>query len=160
METLNPANLVYVDECGLDESICREYARAPIGEEVLGDVTGKRTERRSIIAGLNQKKILAPWHFPGYCNTEVILVWVKDVFLKTLKAGMTVIWDNATFHKSPKIRELIENVGCKLIFLPPYSPDMNPIEHYWATLKAYIRRIRDEEMTIPQVLEIIFKTAQ
>ena len=149
-----------MDECGLDESIYRDYARSPIGQKVVDDITGNRTERTSIIAGLNQRNTLAPWHFSGYCNTEVILTWVENEFLQTLKAGMTIIWDNATFHKHSKIRALIESVGCKLIFLPPYSPDLNPIEQFWATLKARIRRLRKDGMTIPEALSQLFNLDQ
>jgi len=134
LEPLNPADLVYVDECGLDESIQRNYARSAIGKKVQEDITGKKTERTSIIAGLNRDRVIAPWHFSGYCNTEVILMWVKEVLIPSLREGMVVIWDNATFHKSPQIKALIEGAKCKLIFLPPYSPDLNPIEHYWAKL--------------------------
>lgn len=90
----------------------------------------------------------------------MILTWVKNELLPTLKEGLTVIWDNATFHKSTQIKALIESVGCKLIFLPPYSPDLNPIEHYWAKLKAHIRRIKQGQMTIPEVLALIFQKAQ
>lgn len=149
--------MVYVDECGLDENIYREYARAPIGEKVVADISGNRSTRTSIIAGLNQWKPLAPWHFSGYCNTEVILTWLKNELIPALKAGMTVIWDNATFHKSPKIKALIESVGCQLISLPPYSPDLNPIEQYWSALKAQIRRIKQQGMTIPQALALVFQ---
>lgn len=149
--------MVYVDECGLDESIYREYARAPIGEKVVADISGNRSTRTSIIAGLNQWKPLASWHFSGYCNTEVILTWVKNELIPALKVGMTVVWDNATFHKSPKIKALIESVGCQLISLPPYSPDLNPIEQYWSALKAQIRRIKQQGMTIPQALALVFQ---
>ena len=149
--------MVYIDECGLDESIQRNYARASIGQKIWEDISGNRTARTSIIAGLNQGNILAPWHFSGHCNTEVILTWVKNELLPTLRAGLTLIWDNATFHKSAQIKALIESVGCKLIFLPPYSPDFNPIEHYWAKLKAHIRRIKKGQMTIPDTLALIFQ---
>lgn len=152
--------MVYVDECGLDESIHRNYARAPIGQKVIEDVPGNRTARTSIIAGLNQKNVLAPWHFQGYCNTDVILTWVKNELLPALKTGMSVIWDNATFHKSSKIKALIESIGCKLIFLPPYSPDLNPIEQYWSALKARIRRLRKQGMTIVEALAYLFKKDQ
>jgi transposase len=123
------------------------------------DITGNRTARTSIIAGLNQKNTLAPWYFQGYCNMAVILTWVENELLPTLKTGMTVIWDNATFHKSPQIKTLIESIGCQLIFLPPYSPDLNPIEHYWASLKARLRRLRKDGMTIAEGLIQLFKQA-
>jgi transposase len=149
-----------VDECGLDESIQRNYALASIGQKILEDISGNRTARTSIIAGLNQNNILAPWYFSGYCNTEVVLTWIKNELLPTLRVGLTVIWDNATFHKSAQIKTLIESVGGKLIFLPPYSPDLNPIEHYWAKLKACIRRIKVGQMTIPETLTHIFHQVQ
>jgi transposase len=159
IEPLNPADLVYVDECGLDERIYRHYARAPLGEKVMANITGLRAERTSIIAGLSQKNILAPWHFSGYCNTAVITTWVEHELLPTLRAGMTIIWDNATFHKHSKIKSLVEDAGCSLVFLPPYSPDLNPIEQFWAVLKARIRRLRKKAMTIPEALAQLFGKA-
>lgn len=72
LETLNPADLVYVDECGLQESLNREYARSLIGERCLTDIPGKREARTSIIAGLNRGVAVAPMMFEGYCNTEVV----------------------------------------------------------------------------------------
>lgn len=123
----------------------------------MSDISGNRTARTSIIAGLNQGNILAPWHFSGHCNTDVIMTWVKNELIPALKPGLTVVWDNATFHKSAQLQVLIESVHCKLIFLPPYSPDFNPIEKYWAKLKASIRRIRSGQMTIPEVLTKIFQ---
>lgn len=104
-------------------------------------------------------KSLAPFYFTGYCNTEVILAWVEHILIPELEPGQTVIWDNAKFHKSPEIEILIESAGCKLLFLPPYSPDLNPIEHFWAELKAWIRRFRTKEMTIPQALCAYFQEA-
>ena len=79
--------------------------------------------------------------FKGTCNTEVFNAWIEQVLLSELKPGQVVIMDNAAFHESPKTRKLIESVGCKLIFLPPYSPDLNPIEKYWTNLKANIKSI-------------------
>ena len=132
--------MVYVDESGLEESLRREYARTLKGQKIMDDITGKRTRRTSIIAGFNQEKPIAPWYFQGYCNTELILIWVENVLVPCLKPGMKVIWDNASFHKSLKIKALIEAAGCKLLFLPAYSPDLNPIEQYWSALKARIRK--------------------
>jgi len=70
---------------------------------------------------------------------HVTLFWVEQVLIKELKFGQVVIWDNATFHKSKKTKELIESVGCRVIFLPPYSPDLNPIEKFWANMKRWIK---------------------
>jgi hypothetical protein len=96
---LNPADLVYVDECGLQESLSREYARSPIGERCFTNIPGKREARTSIIAGLTQGNAIAPMMFEGYCNTEVVKSWVEGMLLPELKPGQVVIWDNASFHR-------------------------------------------------------------
>jgi hypothetical protein len=83
-----------VDECGLNESIYREYGRAVKGTPVISNIPGKRTARTSIIAGLNAGKPVAPMYFEGYCNTDVVKQWVKDVLLAALMPGQVVIWDN------------------------------------------------------------------
>ena len=67
--------------------------------------------------------------------------WVENFLLKELRSGQVVVLDNATFHKSNKVKDLIESVGCSIIFLPPYSPDLNPIEKFWAHMKRWIRAI-------------------
>jgi transposase len=149
--------LVYIDECGLQESLCREYARSPVGERILTNVPGKRESRTSIIAGLRMGEPVAPMMFDGYCNTEVVTGWVKEMLLPELKPGQTVIWDNASFHQSPQFTALIESVGCKLIHLPTYSPDLNPIEKWWAKLKAWIRRLRTKGMVLKQALVLVFQ---
>jgi transposase len=78
---------------------------------------------------------------------------MKDELLPELKPGMVIVWDNASFHKSPKFTALIESAGCRILFLPPYSPDFNPIEQWRSALKANIRRIRKAlTMTIPETL--------
>lgn len=150
--------MVYIDECGLDETIRREYARSPKGQRVAGEVTGKKTERLSIIAGLVVGKPVAPLYFSGYCDTLVVLAWVEHELLPKLRPGMVLVWDNASFHKSPAMKEMIEAAGCQLLFLPPYSPHLNKIEQWWAVLKAKIRRIKTHLMPLTQALQKIFET--
>ncbi|MCS6267384.1 MAG: IS630 family transposase [Vampirovibrio sp.] len=161
IEPLTPASLVFVDECGVDRrSVERLYGRSPKGERVQEEISGQRTERTSIIAGLQGGKPLAPWCFKGYCNTEVILTWVEHELLPSLTAGMTVIGDNASFHKSWEIQQLIESAGCRLLFLPPYSPDLNPIERFWSALKARIRRLLTDTLSLDEAIDQAFKMAQ
>ena len=154
---LQLAEIVYIDECGLQESLNREYARSSIGERVFTDISGKREARTSIIAGLNCSEAIAPMYFEGYCNTDVVTVWFKDSLLAELKPGQTVIWDNASFHQAKLFEELLESVGCKLIYLPPYSPDLNPIEKFWAKLKAWIRRLRKTGVSLKDSLILVFQ---
>lgn len=109
------------------------------GIPLLGKKSGKYYQRTNIIAGYINKKTIAPMVFNGSCNTDVFNAWVEKCLIKELKPGQNVIMDNASFHKSQKTKELIESVGCKLIFLPPYSPDLNPIEKFWANMKRYLK---------------------
>ena len=150
--------MVYVNECGLNESLTREYARAVKGKPVVTNIPGKRTARISIIAGLNAEKPVAPMYFEGYCNTDVVKQWVKDVLIPVLIPGQVVIWDNASFHQCAEFKVLIESAGCRLIYLPTYSPDLNPIEQWWSALKARIRRLRKwAKLTISEALEYLLK---
>jgi transposase len=84
-------------------------------------------------------ELFAPLLFQGYCNSEIYFIYLKQVLIPALKPGQIVVIDNASFHKSKKITELVEKAQCKILFLPPYSPHFNPIEHLWAPLKKKIR---------------------
>jgi len=147
-----------VDESGFDAPLIREYGYSPKGQRLLGERSGQRFARTSIIAGLLENRPIAPMVFKGYCNTAVVLAWVKEMLIPELKSGMTVIWDNATFHKSPSIQDAFNSAGIDLIFLPPYSPDLNPIEQFWARLKSKMRRLKEEKFHVIQVLEKVFKS--
>ena len=78
--------------------------------------------------------------FNGSCNRNLFENWIEQFLIKELKPGQVVVMDNAAFHKSQRTKELIDSVGCKLIFLPPYSPDLNPIEKFWANMKRWIKQ--------------------
>ena len=106
----------------------------------MGKTSGKRFLRTNIVAAQCGKKILAPMTFCGTCNTSLFITWIEKMLIPELKQGQVIIMDNATFHKSPIIKEMIESVGCRLVFLPPYSPDLNPIEKFWANLKRWINQ--------------------
>lgn len=107
-----------------------------MGQKLIGKKSGKYYERTNIIAGYVDNK---PMVFNGSCNTKLFEIWVEEFLIRELKSGQVVIMDNASFHKSKKTKELIESVGCTVIFLPPYSPDLNPIEKFWANMKRWIK---------------------
>lgn len=132
-------DLIYIDESGIDTYLYYPWGYGLRGQKVFGEISGKRYDRESFIAGKSDKQIIAPMCFKGTCNTELFNAWVEQSLIPELRAGQVVILDNATFHKSKKTKELIEKAGCELLFLPPYSPDLNPIEKFWAHLKANIR---------------------
>ena len=97
------------------------------------------------MSGLCQGKLIAPLTFEGSCNRQVFEKWLEEMLIPKLKPGQIVILDNATFHKSEKITHLVTLAGCQLNYLPPYSPDLNKIEHYWFPIK---NRVRKTEGTI------------
>ena len=150
--------IVYLDESGIDSSLQRDYARAERGKQVISDVCGKKNERTSLIAAYSSpsKEIIAPYVFNGYTDAERFNGWVKQCLLPCLKKGQTVIMDNAAFHKSKLTKQLIESVGCKLIYLPTYSPDLNPIEKIWATLKKSYRKFKSIGYTHKQAIDAAF----
>lgn len=87
--------------------------------------------RNTMIAGWCDREILAPMTFQGSCNTALVEAWVEQYLVPELQPGQVVVMDNASFHKSGTIWELIEAAGYQLLFLPPYSPDLNKIEKFW-----------------------------
>lgn len=93
-----------------------------------------------MIAALNKRELQAPMTFEGYCNTQVVEAWIEEGLVPLLKPGQTVILDNARFHKSRKIEQMVADVGCTLLYLPPYSPDLNDIEPAWFPVKNKIRK--------------------
>lgn len=127
-----------MDESGIDEYLERKKARAVRGEKIHGSVWGKRFKRQSFIAAKRGSQILAPFCYTGTCDPVLFDLWLKDFLIAELKPGQTLIMDNATFHKSKQTQQLIEKANCKLLFLPAYSPDLNPIETFWANFKKKV----------------------
>ena len=114
------------------------------GERCFAKKNSLRKTRYNIIAALNLKSLFAPFIFEGYSNAAVYETYVERILIPALTKGMVIVIDNARFHKSKKIVDLIESVECKIIFLPPYSPDLNPIEHHWAAIKTKIKTLAQE----------------
>jgi transposase len=107
-------------------------------------VSGKRYVRTSIISARDcDHKLVEPLMFDGMTDTALVVYWVKEMLFKSLPPNSILIWDNAAFHKSSELRELIEAAGHTMLFLPAYSPDLNPIEHKWHELKQRLRSFYD-----------------
>ena len=134
-----PPSLVYIDESGVEIIVCKDRGWGKKSEKRVAKKRGKYYQRTNIIAGLVNNKSISPMVFNGSCSTDLFNNWVEHFLIKELKPGQVLIMDNATFHRFQKTKELIESSGCKLIFLLPYSPDLNPIEKFWANMKRWIK---------------------
>ena len=149
--------MVYVDEAGLNDTEAYAYGWCDRSERFYDLKPGHRTERVSMVAGWCNRAILAPFTFKGYCNTALIEGWVEHYLVPELTPGQVVVLDNASFHKSDTIRDLIEQAGCQVVFLPPYSPDLNKIEKFWARIKHYVRKTLHQFDTLWDALDNAFR---
>lgn len=147
---------VFVDESGINSFFHRIFGWSKRGRQVFGEVCGKRFARESFIAAKRGKTVFAPLCFQGTCNTKLFNTWVERFLIPELHPGQVVIMDNATFHKSEIARKLIESAGCKLLFLPPYSPDLNPIEKFWAHFKSKVRSMVHQFDTLAETIDYVF----
>jgi transposase len=134
-------------------SLTRSEAWAPRGERVVDNVPGRRWENFTVIAALSVAGLHAPMLLPGAMNTEALRVWVRDCLAPLLKPGDILIWDNLGIHEDPEVAALIRATGARLEFLPPYSPDLNPIENAWSKAKTILRGLaaRTWEALVPAV---------
>lgn len=139
IKDIDPANIVYSDETGIDDNEVPDKGWALKGERCFAPKKAERKTRYNITAALSLNKLFAPFIFEGYSNALVYETYIEQVLVPALKPGMVLIIDNARFHKSKKITALIEAAKCRIIYLPPYSPDFNPIEHHWTAVKNAIR---------------------
>ena len=135
--------LVYCDEMGVSNNIMTLRGWSKKGKRSYGEQIGFSTERVNIVAGYTSgtKELVAPFEHYGNMNKRLFNQWVADLLCPALTAGQYVIMDNASIHKDASVREAIEEVGCILVYLPTYSPDLNSIEHCWANFKNYLRKI-------------------
>ncbi|MDR2562145.1 MAG: IS630 family transposase [Holophagales bacterium] len=141
LEKVQGRPVVYVDETGLDTWLHREHGWSERGAPVEGKVRGRRHERTGVVAALWEKTVMAPCQYGGTMDSEFFEGWFELALLPAMPAGSVIVMDNATFHRKAKLRALLEGSGYALLFLPPYSPELNPIEHFWSWLKRHLRKI-------------------
>jgi transposase len=132
--------LVFIDETWAKTNMTRTHGRAPRGERLLAKVPQGRWRTLTFLAALRCDRINAPCVIDGPINGESFLAYVEQVLVPTLKPGDIVIIDNLGSHKGKAVRRAIRAAGAKLFFLPPYSPDLNPIEQVFAKLKTLLRK--------------------
>jgi transposase len=138
---MNPAKLVFLDETWATTNMARRYGRAPRGERVVAAIPHGHWKTTTFLAGLRLDGLSAPLVLDGPIDGEAFRAYVEQFLAPTLSPGDIVVMDNLGSHKVVGVREAIEARGATLLYLPPYSPDLNPIEQVFAKLKAILRKI-------------------
>jgi transposase len=133
---------VFVDESGVTTDLLRRYARSPRGTRASDHTPCGHWQTHTVVAALRPTALTAAAVFDGPIDTAAFRAYVEQVLVPTLRPGDVVVLDNLAVHKHPEVRAAIEQAGALLRFLPPYSPDFNPIELAFAKLKAFLRAKR------------------
>lgn len=149
---------MFVDETGTNTKMARLYGRCPRGQRLVGKVPWGHWKTTTFVAGLRLGEVSAPFVLDGPMNRNAFEAYVERFLAPTLAEGDTVVMDNLPAHKGDKVRELIEARGARLLLLPPYSPDLNPIEMAFSKLKALLRKAAERSVAglwdrIGQVLD-------
>lgn len=150
---LDPAKLVFVDETGANTKMIRTHGRAPRGQRVRDKQPWGHWKTTTFTCGLRCDGLVAPWVLDGAMNGEAFEVYVDQVLAPSLSEGDWVIMDNLSAHKGQSVRQLIEARGARLLFLPPYSPDLNPIELAFSKFKTLLRKAA--QRTVPTLWDKI-----
>jgi transposase len=134
----------YADESGFEQSYNRTYGYSFKGKRVYGEVYGKRFARESVVGAIDtNNNFFAGFAFKGYMNSGLFEGWLECVFVPAIKRRKAknpiLIIDNASHHPKERIADIADENGFRVIFLPKYSPDLNPIEAYWANVKNWLR---------------------
>ncbi len=136
-----PHRLVFLDETSVKTNLTRLRGRARVGERLSGAAPFGRWRTQTFIAGLTSEELIAPWVIEGAMNKAAFETYVETQLAPLLNPGTVVILDNLSTHKSPRAAEALKQAKSWFLFLPPYSPDLNPIEQAFSKLKAHLRRI-------------------
>jgi transposase len=139
---LDVRRLVFLDESGVNTSMTRLYGRAHKHERVVEAVLDTRFHRTTILSSVRLDGNTVPFVFEGALNGDIFRLYVTQLLVPSLHPGDIVIMDNLSSHKVSGIVETIETVGVSVMFLPPYSPDLNPIELMWSKIKAVLRKLK------------------
>lgn len=133
---------LFIDESGAKTNMTRLYGRAPRGTRVYDRVPSGRWETTTMIAAVGRNGTQAPWVIDGPMDGAAFTVWAREVLAPTLSPSDIVVMDNLSVHKNAAARRAIEAAGAVIWFLPPYSPDLNPIEKMWSKIKASLRKTK------------------
>jgi transposase len=138
---------VFVDETGTATNLTRRYGRSPQGQRLDGPVPHGHWKTTTFVAGLTSRGFIAPYVVDGAMNGRLFQAWVAQMLTPELRPGDLVIMDNLAAHKAKTVRLAIQARGARLLYLPPYSPDLNPIEQAFAKLKALLRAAKERTVS-------------
>jgi transposase len=144
---LDPERLVFIDETWASTNMARRHGRCRRGQRLRSGVPHGHWKTTTLVAGLRRTGMMAPMVLDGLINREAFTAYVRQVLIPELHPGDIVIMDNLSSHKTPVVAAVIEAAGAKLLFLPPYSPDFNPIELAFSKLKAHLRKAAERTIT-------------
>jgi len=161
---LDPAKLVFIDETGASTNLARKGGRCRRGRRLRAAVPHGHYKTITMVAAIRLRGLTAQKVFDRPINAHLFEDWVEGCLVPALSAGDIVVMDNLPAHKRPRVEELIKAAGAELRYLPPYSPDMNPIEKAFSKLKAYLRKLAERTVAgLMRALEActdIFKPAE
>jgi transposase len=154
---------VFIDETWASTNMARTHGRAPRGERLRAAIPHGHWKTTTFVAGLRNSGLVAPMVLDGPINGELFQVYVEQVLVPDLKAGDIVVMDNLGSHKGAAVRAAIEAAGASVLYLPPYSPDFNPIEKAFSKLKAMLRKAAARTVdvlwaTIAQIINTLTPT--
>ena len=138
---MNPARLFFLDETSVKTNRVREYGRAPRGERLVASVPQGHRKTSTFIGCLHEGGMVAPYVLDGAVNGELFVAYIEQQVVPSLACGDVLIMDNLPVHKAAGVRNALEAAGIALLFLPAYSPDLNPIEMVFAKTKALLRKV-------------------
>jgi transposase len=144
---------VFLDECGVTTDLLRRFGRSRRGTRLHDHTPCRHWQTCTVLAGLRVDGVVAPAVFDGPIDTPTFLAYVDQVLVPTLRPGDVVVLDNLSVHKHPDVLTRLDAAGAQLRFLPPYSPDFNPIEQVFAKLKAFLRAARPR--SFDQICELM-----
>lgn len=160
IQQVRPEDLIFVDETGVNLALVRLYARALKGRRADGGRPCRRGTNVTLIGAIAMVGVVGAMTVTGGTNADVFITFVEQILVPNLWPGACVVLDNLPAHKVAGVRAAIEAAGARLVYLPPYSPDFNPIENSWSKLKAYLRsvaaRTRDAlDQAISEALDLM-----
>lgn len=153
LASVSASRLVFVDESGANTKMTRLYGRCPVGQRLVDRQPQGHYQTSTLIAAVRLRGPCTPWIFEGAMDGEMFLAWVRQGLVAQLQRGDWVIMDNLATHKVAGVREAIEGAGARLVYLPPYSPDFNPIENLWSKVKQILRSLA------PRTADQLFEAA-